>query len=65
MMRCRACLHADETDRPLREELDHLSAVQLTHDNDSALCVDAMNLEDILGQINANGINVHVGALLK
>jgi hypothetical protein len=56
----RARLHANETGRKLPEELHHLLAAQLPNENNLALTVDAMDLENVLGEINANGANLHV-----
>jgi len=56
----RARLHTNETGGKLAEELHHLLAAQLPNEHDLALTVDAVNLENVLGEINANGANLHV-----
>ena len=43
---------------------DYLVAAQLLDDNNRVVLIDAMNLEDILGEIDTDGLNLlHVDAL--
>src|SRR5215475_10171860 len=42
------------------KEVDDLLAPQLTADDDLARAIHAVHLEHILGEINADGINLHV-----
>src|SRR5262245_9492619 len=65
MMRRRACLHADETGGELAEEVEHLLSAQLPNENDLAVRIDAVHLEDVLGQIDADGANLHVDDPLR
>jgi hypothetical protein len=65
MMRRRACLHADETGGEPAKEVEHLLSAQLTDENDIAVSIDAVHLEDVLGQIDADGANLHADDPLK
>ena len=65
MMRRAAGFHADQAGRNLAEELEHLLAAQLPVDDDLAIAIGAMDLEDILGEIDADGANLHVEAPLR
>lgn len=49
-----AGFHADKAGREFAEELDQLLAPQLSRDNDLAALVDAMDLKNVLGEINAD-----------
>jgi hypothetical protein len=59
---CRARFHANEARLDLRKKRDHLLATKLPNDNNLALFVDAMNLENILGEIDSDGLNLRVDA---
>jgi len=48
-MRRRACLHADETGGELAEEVEHLLAPQLSDENNLAVSIEPVHLEDVLG----------------
>jgi len=52
--------HADQASRNLVKEVDDLLATQLKGDNDLARTIHAVHLEHILGEINADGTNLHV-----
>ncbi len=56
----RARLHPDEARRELSEERDHLLTAKLPDENDLTLMIYRVNLEEVLGQINADGANLHV-----
>ena len=56
---------ADEAWRELGEELYDLLAAQLTDEDDFAFTIDAVDLEDVLGKINADGVNLHVDDPLR
>ncbi len=60
-MRRAARLHADETKRQLREERQNLRPSQRPPDGDIALRINGMNLENALGQIEADRANLHLG----
>ena len=64
-MGCRARLHANEAGGKFPEELHYLLAAQLPNEHNLALTVDAMDLENVLGEINANGANRHVDDPLR
>jgi hypothetical protein len=51
--------------RNLAEELDDLLASQLAGDDDLARNIDAVDLEYVLGEINADGANLHVDDPLR
>src|SRR6478672_9611584 len=60
-MMCRCTrFHADQRRRQLAEELDHTAAPQLPCNDDFADCIDAVNLKDVLGEIDADCGNLHV-----
>ena len=59
-MGCRARLDANQTGRQLLEELDHLTAAQLSRDDNLTLTINAMHLEYILGEIQTNRVNLHM-----
>ena len=64
-MRRAAGFHADQAGRDLAEKLEYLFAAQLPGNDDLAVFVDAVDLEDVLGQINADGANLHVDDPLR
>src|SRR5215475_3452933 len=59
MMSGSAGLHADQTSRKLAKDVDDLFAPQLTADDDLARTIHAVHLEYVLGEINADGANLH------
>lgn len=61
----RTRLHADEAAGELGEQLENLLAPQLPHENGLPLSVDAMDLEHVLCEINADGANLHVDDPLR
>src|SRR4051812_42096368 len=64
MMGGSAGFHADQASRNLAKKVDDLLATQLTGDDDFAPAIHAVHLEHILGEINADGANLHVDAPL-
>jgi hypothetical protein len=58
-VRCRARLHADQAGLEAGEQLQQLIAPNLTPKHGSAVIVDAMNLEDVLRDIQTDGANLH------
>jgi hypothetical protein len=59
---CRAAgFHADETRSYLAKKSDNLLATQLPCHDGLAADVYSLDLEDILGEINADGFNIHLG----
>ena len=62
-MRRAARLHADKTRRQLRKEWQNLRSSQRLTDDHVALCVDAVNLKNVLGQIKADRANLNNGWL--
>jgi hypothetical protein len=60
MMGGSAGFHTDQASRNLAKEVDDLLATQLTGDDDLARAIHAVHLEYILGEINADGTNLHV-----
>jgi transposase-like protein len=54
-MRAGACFHADETRLEAFEKLQDLAAAQLAPEDHHAVRVDAVDLKDVLGQIDADG----------
>jgi hypothetical protein len=60
-----AGFHADQTRRNLAQEVDDLLAPQLTADDDLARTIHAVHLEHVLGEINADGANLHVDDPLR
>src|SRR5262245_1742953 len=61
---CGTGLHPDQAWRQRCEERDHLAAPQLLSDNDLLSCIDAMNLEYLLGDIQTDRGNLHVDGSL-
>ena len=60
MMSGSAGFHTDQASGNLAKKVDDLLAPQLTGDDNLARTIHAMNLEYVLGEINANGANLHV-----
>jgi hypothetical protein len=52
--------HTDQASGNLAKEVHDLLATQLAGDDDLARAVNAVHLEHILGEINADGNNLHV-----
>jgi hypothetical protein len=59
----RARLHADKTGRQIAKKLEHLLETQLPCENGFFGCIDAVDLEDILGKVD--GANLHVDDPLR
>ena len=55
-----AGFHADQASRNLAKKLNHLLASQLSADDDVARTIHTVHLEYVLGEINADGANLHV-----
>jgi len=62
-MRPRAGLHPDKAGITMREELQNLAAAELALQHDRALLVEAVELKDVLGQIDADGDRLLHGRL--
>jgi hypothetical protein len=60
MVRRGARLHADETRCQLAEKLEHLPAPELPLEHRLPGSIDAMHLEDVLGNIDPDRANLHV-----
>jgi hypothetical protein len=60
MMSGSAGFHDDQARRNLAKEVDDLLAPQLTADDDLARIVHAVDSEHVLGEINADGVNLHL-----
>jgi len=65
MMSGSAGFHTDQARRNLAKEVDELLAPQLTADDDLARTIHAVHLEYVLGEINADGANLHVDDPLR
>ena len=52
-------LHPDQTRRQVHKERGHLVPSQLLLQHDLASFVDAVNLEHILGQVDANSLRIY------
>jgi hypothetical protein len=65
MMTGSAGLHTNQASGKLTKEVQDLLAPQLPGDNDLARNIHAVNLEYILGEINADGANMHVDDPLR
>lgn len=65
VMRGRAGFHADQAGRELSEEGQDLSPAQRPTHEDLALRIDAVDSEDVLRQIKADGANLWHGRLLS
>ena len=63
MMRPGARLHAHQARGRAREGFDHFRTAQPTPDHDPPVGIDAVQLKDILRQIQANCGNLHRGRL--
>jgi hypothetical protein len=46
-------LHADQTSRPSLKQRQKLTSAELATSNNPFVVIDAVNLNDILGEINA------------
>src|SRR5664279_260254 len=55
-----AGLHTDQATGELAKKVQDLLAPQLTGDDNLARTIHAVNLEYVLGEINADGVNMHV-----
>src|SRR5262249_16385026 len=55
-----ASLHADQAARQRREKLHHLSTPKLLPDNHLLGCIDAVDLEHVLSDIQTDRGNLHV-----
>jgi hypothetical protein len=60
MMSRSAGLHTDQASGKLAKEVQDLLAPQLTGDDNLARTIHAVNLEYVLGEINADGVNMDV-----
>ena len=65
MMSGSAGFHADQARGKLAKEVNDLLAPQLTSDDDLACTIHAVHLEHVLGEINADGANLHVDDPLR
>jgi hypothetical protein len=53
------CLHANQARRQSAEEADELASAELTADQNLSVLIDAMNLEHMLGEIEAYCRDMH------
>jgi hypothetical protein len=65
MMRCRAGFHADQARLERPEVSDHSAAPQPPANDDVSICVDAVDLKPVFGEIQTDGGNLHGGRLLS
>jgi hypothetical protein len=65
MMRCGTGLHADEAGLQAFEKVDDLRAAQSPSNDGLSGGVDAVDLKPVLGEIEADGGNLHGGRLLS
>jgi hypothetical protein len=65
MMTGSAGLHTNQATRQLAKKFQDLLASQLTGDDNLARTIHAVNLEDVLSEINADGVNMHVDDPLR
>ena len=65
MMTGSAGLHTDQASGKLAKKVQDLLAPQLTGDDNLARTIHAVNLEYVLGEINADGVNMHVDDPLR
>src|SRR6516162_9469983 len=65
MMSGSAGFHTDQASRNLAKEVDDLFPPQLTGNNDLAHTIHAVHLEYVLGEINADGANLHMDDPLR
>jgi hypothetical protein len=56
-----AGFHANQAGRQVHEEGSHLFALERLVEHGFAVLIHAVDLEHILGQIDANGCNLHGG----
>jgi hypothetical protein len=63
MMSCRTGLNTDQSGAKAREEFQHLATAQCLADNDLAASINAVNLENLLGEIELDCRNLVQGAL--
>ena len=56
-----AGFHADQARRQLAEERHHLRPPQRASDDDLTAAADGVYLEDVLGQVEADGRDLHRG----
>jgi hypothetical protein len=56
---CGAGLHANQAGRQSAEEADEFTPAELPADQNLSVLIDAMNLEDMLGDIETNRGNLH------
>jgi transposase len=63
-VRSRARFHPDNTRWQLGEVCKHLPPPETPLLDDSSVCIDTVNLKNVLGQIEADGRNLHGGWLL-
>jgi hypothetical protein len=56
-----ASLHANQARRQICKEDGHLRSPQLFAQQDLASLIDAMDLKQVLGQIDSNRCNLHRG----
>jgi hypothetical protein len=57
--------HTDQATGKLAKKFQDLFASQLTGDDNLARTIHAVNFEDVLGEINADGVNMHVDDPLR
>jgi hypothetical protein len=60
MMTSSAGFHTDQATGKLAKKVQDLLAPQLTGDDNLARTIHAVNLEDVLSEINADVVNMHV-----
>ena len=65
MMSCSTGFHTDQASGNLAKELHDLLAPQLTGDDNLARTIHAVDLEYVLGEINADGANLHMDDPLR
>ena len=65
MMTGSAGFHTHQATRKLAKEVQDLLAPQLAGDDNLARTIHAVNLEDVLSEINADGVNMHVDDPLR
>ncbi|MGI9521062.1 MAG: hypothetical protein ACR2PG_05365 [Hyphomicrobiaceae bacterium] len=62
VMRGHASLYCDQARFKFGKECDHPLAPQMSSESNFELLVDAVNLKDILGQMDGDHMNLHVFA---
>ena len=65
MMTGSAGLHTDQATGEFAKKVQDMLAPQLTGDDNLARTIHAVNLEYVLGEINADGVNMHVDDPLR